>query len=161
MIRRALILAGLAVTLGVTGWEVSKKERLLATGDTLLLELAPVDPRSLMQGDYMRLDYAVARHAPHDDAWPRDGALIVRDDGAGVASFVRLDRGEPLESGEHRLTYRRRDGRLRVGTDAYYFQEGDAERYSRARFGQLRVAPDGAALLVALLDDAKERLGTP
>ena len=27
----------------------------------MLLELAPVDPRSLIQGDYMRLDYAIAR----------------------------------------------------------------------------------------------------
>ncbi|KIG15596.1 putative membrane protein [Enhygromyxa salina] len=34
-----------------------QKERVLSTGQTVLLPLAPVDPRSLMQGDYMILRY--------------------------------------------------------------------------------------------------------
>jgi len=33
-------------------------ERILSDGRVLLLELAPVDPRSLMQGDYMALQFA-------------------------------------------------------------------------------------------------------
>ncbi|XOT97907.1 GDYXXLXY domain-containing protein, partial [Alcaligenes pakistanensis] len=30
-------------------------------GQTVLLELAPVDPRSLMQGDYMSLNFALSQ----------------------------------------------------------------------------------------------------
>lgn len=160
MIRRALIVAGLAVTLSLAAWEVSKKERLLATGDVVHLELAPVDPRSLIQGDYMQLDYAIARRTAHDRTWPRDGMLIVRPDESGVDQFVRLDRGEPLATGERRLTYRMRRGRLQVGTNAYYFQEGERERFQKARYGELRVAADGTSLLVALLDDEQRRIET-
>ena len=159
MIRRALILVGLLASLALVAWEVSKKERLLAAGDVVHLELAPVDPRSLIQGDYMQLDYAIARRTAHDRSWPRDGALVVKADESGVAQFIRLDRGEPLETGERRLTYRVRGGRLQVGTNAYYFQEGEASRYEGARYGELRVASDGTTLLVALLDDRQQRLG--
>ena len=39
---------------------VYQKEQHLSNGEVVLLELAPVDPRSLMQGDYMRLRFALA-----------------------------------------------------------------------------------------------------
>jgi len=160
VIRRALIAAGLAVSLALVAWEVSKKERLLASGDTLLLELAPVDPRSLMQGDYMRLEYAIARQWPHDGSWPSDGALVVSADEHGVAQFLRRDDGQPIETGEHRLTYRIRKGRLQVGVNAFYFQEGLAETYQPARYGEMRVAADGTSLLVGLRDGERKPLGT-
>ena len=159
MIRRALVAAGLLVSLGLVGLEIWKKERLLAAGDTLLIELAPVDPRSLMQGDYMRLDYAIARQWPHDGSWPSDGALIVAPDENGVAQFRRRDQGEPMETGEHRLTYRIRKGRLQVGVDAFYFQEGLAATYQPARYGEMRVAADGTSLLVGLRDAERRPLG--
>ena len=148
MITRALIVAGLVMALALTAWEVSKKERLLASGDMLLLELAPVDPRSLIQGDYMRLEYAIARQWSQEGSWPRDGALIVVRDNDAVAQFRRRDQGEPLADGEHRLTYRIRNGRLKVGVDAFYFQEGLAGTYQPARYGEMRVAADGTSLLV-------------
>ena len=159
MIRRVLILIGLLASTGLVAWEVSKKERLLASGETLLLELAPVDPRSLMQGDYMRLDYAIARQWRQDASWPRDGAVVVVLDESGVAQFQRRDQGEPLSTGERRLTYRIRRGRLRVGVDAFYFQEGLVDTYQPARYGEMRVAADGTSLLVGLRDAERRPLG--
>ncbi len=158
MITRALIVVGLVLSLALPAWEVVKKERLLASGDTLLLELAPVDPRSLLQGDYMRLDYAIARRVPNGATWPRDGALVVRVAEGGVAEFVRRDEGGPLAGGERRLTYRIRQGRLRGGTDAFHFQEGTGEVFEAARYGEMRVAADGTAVLVALRDADRRAL---
>ena len=43
---------------------IVKKEDTLASGQTMLMRLAPFDPgstRSLMQGDYMILRYTIAR----------------------------------------------------------------------------------------------------
>jgi uncharacterized membrane-anchored protein len=37
-------------------------------------------------------------------------------------------------------------------TDAWFFREGDAERWQKARYGEFRVAPDGRALLVGMAD---------
>ncbi|MBU1308919.1 MAG: GDYXXLXY domain-containing protein, partial [Gammaproteobacteria bacterium] len=45
-----LILAASALTI----WRF---EHTLTTGQTVLIELAPVDPRSIMQGDYMALAF--------------------------------------------------------------------------------------------------------
>ncbi|HTV02591.1 MAG TPA: GDYXXLXY domain-containing protein [Luteitalea sp.] len=159
MIARVLIVVGLLASLGLTGWEVARKERLLKTGETIVLELAPVDPRSLMQGDYMRLDYAIGRRVESAHTWPRDGAVIVRNDERGVAEFVRRDEGQPLQTGEHRLTYRRRGTNVRVGTDAFYFQEGTADVYASARYGEMRVGEDGTSVLVGLRDANLEAIG--
>ena len=46
-----------------------------------------------------------------------------------MASFVRFDDEAPLQAGEHLLRYRDRDGRLKLGAEAFYFQEGHAQRY--------------------------------
>ncbi|MGL4581397.1 MAG: GDYXXLXY domain-containing protein, partial [Flavobacterium sp.] len=39
---------------------VLQKEKTIKEGQLVLLELAPVDPRSLIQGDYMILNYAIS-----------------------------------------------------------------------------------------------------
>ena len=71
---KALLAAGLVLVLAVPNALVVQKERLLASGTPMLLELAPVDPRSLIQGDYMRLDYAVVRQkADSNGQGPRAG----------------------------------------------------------------------------------------
>ena len=61
---RILIIANLILLLGYFNWSVYKKEQTLKDGQLILLQLAPVDPRSLMQGDYMRLSYKEASSDP-------------------------------------------------------------------------------------------------
>ena len=161
--RRALVAGGLLLVLAVPNALVVQKERLLATGTTMLLELAPVDPRSLIQGDYMALDYAISRQMLDSQrVWPRTGEVVVALDEHGVARFVRRHGpGTPLARGEHLLTYRVRRGRVRVGTDAFHFQEGHARRYQGARYGELRVASSGTSVLVGLRDSSRTVLGAP
>ena len=50
-----------AILAGVN-WRIFKFEQLLNHGQVVRFALAPVDPRSLMQGDYMALEYAIARN---------------------------------------------------------------------------------------------------
>ena len=45
--------------LGAVNYKVQQFEDVLATGKPIVLKIAPVDPRSLMQGDYMVLNYAI------------------------------------------------------------------------------------------------------
>ncbi len=156
----ALILAGLLLVLVVPNAFVVQKEQLLASGRPVLLELAPVDPRSLIQGDYMRLDYAITRQiADSQQHWPRTGEIVVALDADGVARFVRRHNEQiALGPRELVLTYRRRRGSIRVGTDAFHFQEGQAGRYQRARYGEVRVAPSGTSVLVGLRDSARKAM---
>ncbi|MEW6687496.1 MAG: GDYXXLXY domain-containing protein [Pseudomonadota bacterium] len=157
------ILAGVLM-LAAVNWGILGRERLLEDGRVVLLELAPLDPRSLMQGDYMALRFKVA-----DEAFGRfgrrkeaaDGRVVVKLGERGVGSYVRLDAGESLAPGEIVLRYRIREGRLKFATNAFFFQEGTAKLYERARYGEFRVAPDGEMLLTHLIGDKFERLGPP
>jgi len=156
--RRVLALwGGLALILGAVNISVARKEWLRARGRPLLLELAPRDPRSLMQGDYMTLDYAVERAVAAQDsglAGVRSGTIVIRVDGRGVGTFVRLARpAETLAPDERLLRFRQRQRRVRVGPDAFFFQEGQASRYVGARFADLRVDDRGDVLLVGLRDE--------
>lgn len=159
--RTAVILGGLALVLLGPAALIAQKEYLLATGRPVLLELAPADPRSLLQGDYMVLDYAVSRErGREEEQWPRDGYLVLRLDEHGVGHFVRRhEPGSPLAPEHFLLRYRVRQGRVRLGAEAFFFQEGHAERYARARYGELRVAPSGASVLVGLRGQGREPLG--
>ncbi|WP_296242938.1 MULTISPECIES: GDYXXLXY domain-containing protein [unclassified Psychrobacter] len=56
-----IALLGLILVLAVITINISKYENYLINGKTVLLELAPVDPRGFMQGDYMALSYALER----------------------------------------------------------------------------------------------------
>ena len=161
--RKAIaILAGLAV-LAAANYTIYSRERQLAEGTVVLLELAPVDPRSLMQGDYMALRFKVADEAfgrgPQEQA--RDGRIVVKLDERGVGSFVRRDGGEPLAPGEVLLRYRIRSEQVKFATNAFFFQEGHAQYYAAARYGEFRVAPSGELLLTHLRGEQLERLGPP
>ncbi|HEX8436951.1 GDYXXLXY domain-containing protein [Archangium sp.] len=162
--RARVIFGGLALVVVALVVLVVRKEQVLAHGTPVLLELAPVDPRSLMQGDYMVLDYAVSRQVDREgEMWneaPRDGRLVLRLDEQGVGRFVREEQpGTPLAPGELLLRYKVREGRVRLGAESFFFQEGHADRYAGAKYGELRVTGDGSSVLVGLRDAERQPLG--
>jgi uncharacterized membrane-anchored protein len=53
-----LVIAGLVLVLGVANYDIWQKQQVVENGQQILLELRPVDPRSLIQGDFMRLRYS-------------------------------------------------------------------------------------------------------
>jgi uncharacterized membrane-anchored protein len=159
--RKAIALLAGLVMLAFVDYGIVQRERLLTDGDVVLLQLAPVDPRSLMQGDYMRLDFALAR-----EAWPlgsragtADGFLVVALDPRGVASFRRIDDGRPLAADERKLRFRVRGGVPNFATNGYFFEEGTAETYANAGFGEFRVGRDGEMILTGLRDAGLRPLG--
>lgn len=169
LLNRTVVVAALVLILALVNGSIWSKERHLAEGEVIFLELAPVDPRSLMQGDYMALRFGLAnqvqraRYARPGQGGERhavDGDVVVRLDAQRVAHFQRLGGSEEtLEADEMRLRYRLRNGQVQFATDAFFFQEGHAERYEPARYGQLRVNERGEPLLVALYDAELELLG--
>ena len=164
MKRRLLIMwVVAALVLVVTNVLIFQKERLLAAPQGILLELAPVDPRSLMQGDYMALRFRATADAfgfrVEPGQQPADGRLVLKVDEHSVGRFMRIDNGQALASDEIAVQYRVRNRQPKVATDAFFFQEGHAAMYQRARYGEFRVAADGEAILTGLRDDKYELLG--
>jgi uncharacterized membrane-anchored protein len=159
-VRRWLVVLAGIMALAVVNGTIVARERLVTDGRVVLLDLAPVDPRSLMQGDYMALRFRVAAEAmaPGTGPVPADGRLVLGVGPDAVGRFRRHDDGTPLAPDEVRLRYRVRDGVARLATNAYFFPEGQGARYAGARYGELRVAPDGEAILTGLRDAQRHPL---
>lgn len=156
--------------LAFVGGSIASNERQLREGRMVFLELAPVDPRSIMQGDYMALNFAASAEIrawlpKKDDArWGRgldasDGRALMEVDERGVARFVGLDQGAAAGENQVYMRYRIRNDRLKFASNAYFFQEGTAEDYVGARYGRFAVDEDGDVLLVALHDEELVQLG--
>ena len=165
---RWIIVLTTVVVLVTVNWAVWQKERHLSEGEIVYLELAPVDPRSLMQGDYMALNFALGNQIQsalyqserdEDSLKALNGYVVVRLDEQRIAHFQRLDEGTSLRDDERRLRYRLRNGQVRFATDAFFFQEGHGERYEPARYGQFRVNTKDEPLLVALYNAELTKLG--
>ena len=159
--RLAVLALSVLLILFVVNIQILHKEAIVDEGHTLLLRLAPQDPRSLMQGDYMALRYAIAGEVADiaTKAALTDGLVVVARAPNGEASLVGLYQGEALSADQFLLRFRRRGESVRLASDAYFFEEGQWRTFADARFGELRVDSDGDAVLVGLRDAAGGRLG--
>jgi uncharacterized membrane-anchored protein len=145
------------LALGIANASIMHKEAVAAAGTTVFVELAPIDPRSLVQGDYMRLSFKIIPLAGTGSS-DLPGSLIGIRDGRGVWSVERADDGTPLKPGEMKINLSGTAAHPIFVTDAWFFKEGEARRWQTARFGELRVKPDGSAVLVGMRGKNLEEL---
>jgi uncharacterized membrane-anchored protein len=142
---RTLLAIGVVLVLGAVNGSIVAKERIKTQGERIFLALAPVDPRSLMQGDYMALRFELANGISTE----AEGKAPLSIDERRIATLNRSP-----GAGDLRIRYRVRNGQVWLGTNAYFFEEGSAARYQRARYGEFRIDRDsGEAVLVGLADD--------
>ncbi|WP_316859420.1 GDYXXLXY domain-containing protein [uncultured Cohaesibacter sp.] len=168
--RNHLILLALLPILAFVNLGIFDKEMLKRDGEPILLELEPQDPRSLMQGDYMRLRYSLASEARLD--WqqaieqngenvreiPPRGLLIVTLGEHKRAVFSRFyQKGESLAPNERlfaaRFPTKRTSSDIEIEPQSFFFQEGHAALYAKARYGILKLGKNGEHLLIGLADE--------
>ena len=151
---RILIIVNLILLLGYFNWSVYQKEQTLKDGQLVLLQLAPVDPRSLMQGDYMRLNYKEASSNLPDEQTDTRGYAILRTEYKQVGEIVRLQNTlEPVNDNELVIRYKIINRRLFLGAESFFFEEGQDTLYQKAVYGGLKVDDKGQSLLVGLYDE--------
>lgn len=164
LIRRRTIAIGLVILLQLAyiGSVTVYKETLLQSGTTVKLELMPVDPRSLLQGDYVQLGYTISNPpSPAQEkliAMPyRARVSVVLAPGAdGVYTFQRLYQpGETLETGELVLNGRMSGGgRIYYGIESYFVPEGTGlDVQTNARYAHIRISAAGDAILESVGQD--------
>ena len=78
------------VLLGAVNYKVQQFEDVLATGKPVVLKIAPVDPRSLMQGDYMVLNYAILSEFQQSQ--------VLSESNESLESNESIDAGEANET---------------------------------------------------------------
>lgn len=147
-----VVLLNLSVILFFFNKSIIDKEKILSNGKLVLLKLAPVDPRSIMQGDYMRLNYEIARNISSDSIAKR-GYCIVTLDKDGIASKVRLQNDRtPIRAGEYAIVYTAGKWSLNIGAESYFFEEGKGIKFDSAVYGGIKIDNNGGGILVGLYD---------
>lgn len=155
--QRLAIGAALLIILLIAAATIWRFEQTLSSGQNVILPLAPVDPRSIMQGDFMALAYAVDRQLPDDAGKFKYIWLSLSEQ--GVASLHSLNNDLPQQQGLIGMLLRQRDGIYSVGPNGFFFAEGTAAIFDAARYGQFKVDSSGKALLIGLLDENLQLLG--
>ena len=158
---RALILFGsLLIFLYVVNMGIYRAEKMIESSTPVYMELAPVDPRSLIQGDYMMLAYQIEEDARVAGLNQHHrGQLVVKIDEMNVAHFLHLYEGETLAEDELLMNFRALgDFSVVVGIDSFFFQEGLADEYADAKYAEVRVTEGGTIMLIDLVDENFERL---
>lgn len=147
---RKIIMVVLSVLiLGFLNYSIYEKEQIKKYGEIVFLKLAPVDPRSLMQGDYMQLRYDIERNISKD---PIKGYIVVRPDKNSVAQFIRFHKKEELSEDEKLLYFHPRYKSIRIVPDTFLFQEGHAKYYEEAKYGIFKFYKSGKYILAGLAD---------
>ena len=157
----AVLLGAGAVALVLVNVLIAARERLIDEGRPVFVKLAPVDPRSLMQGDYMRLNYDLPgvgwrfRSEPGASLlWGARPRVAVMLDARGIAHSPKLlAPGEALPAGAQLLELAPKGGQWTFVSDAWFFKEGDAARWQPAKYGEFRVTPEGKGLLVRVVGE--------
>ena len=151
---KVTLFLGLAV-LAVLNYQIYRKESLIKSSEEIFLELAPVDPRSLMQGDYMALEYKIAnemrRKLRDQGGVSQNSIAVVSLNNKRIASYKRLWAGQSLEAAERIMTYP-------FGVDSFFFEEGQGKRYENARYGIFLLDKKGRTILRALADENQVRI---
>ena len=171
--KRIIALASLVLILAGVNWSIANKENHLKNGTIAYLKLRPVDPRSLMQGDYMALRFELADKIiqalpknPKEPYWRNrnrvmaaDGHVVVTLDQQKIATFKSLfNEGMALQDNEIKMQYRVRSGVVKFATNAFFFQEGTGKVYEKAKYGQFHVNNKGGLLLAAMYDEKLNKL---
>ena len=153
-------LAGFAaIALAVAAAEAQdglRKAAVVRDGTRILLPMAPVDPRSLVQGDYMAIGY---RRELGEQLVGLGSSAILTLDEAGVVRSARRDDGSPKPN-EVRAKVHGSAEKPRVAPTSFLFEEGTADTWSKAILVEARVK-DGALVMTGLTDAAGKRLEPP
>jgi uncharacterized membrane-anchored protein len=149
-----IVVVQMALLLSIVGI----KEFTLRTGTVVTLQSTPVDPRSLLQGDFAILRYEIATLPPHLADLPR-----------GTTVYVTLIEGEEVwMAQDYLLSYPSgeevfikgtvdRPGSLNFGIGTYFVPEGTGHIIERSRDVKVRASVDGRgnAVITEVLVDGE------
>ena len=191
MTDKRLVVAALLLALaqiGFLSWMIAGRAAILRDGQEVLLKIEPFDPRDMLRGDYVRLNYEIRAvpvklldHASTAPLVPEDGPVFVRlgedEDGFWRPRSARLGApfAEPAPSGEVDIRGEVAGGRrlgpddalsVDYGIDRFYVPEGEGRAIEagireRAFAILAAVGADGTPQIKALMDGDRKLYEEP
>ncbi|WP_151744682.1 GDYXXLXY domain-containing protein [Acinetobacter calcoaceticus] len=160
----------IATTLFFVGL-IAKNEWHLYHSKSIFIELKPVDPRSILQGDYMALAYELNLQTPKPLAEKENETLNQRIfNYASIHAKVSLDSHnkvirtilEPNNlSAEQTLILKNPENRYQAlypASRSFLFAEGLAQCYQKAKYAEFKVNTKGEAILFDLRGEGLQPL---
>ena len=167
--RKLAIITAVLLQVAVLAYMAGQREYILQTGRIVFLKTAPVDPRDVFRGDYVRLWYEISRVNgdllrdglvdlckkdlqgsyyvyERQDEWrkirskPVYGLLSVGAD--DIAELISLTNKKPSDGLfiRGRIEYPGFGSlNVRYGIEAYFVEQGKGREIEQARFGEMRV----------------------
>ena len=146
--RRTFIILAVLLQILVLGYMAGEREHILRNGRIIYLRTAPIDPRDLFRGDYVRLNYEIsnisAHKLPRDDDGVTKGEKVyvtLKENSNGLYEFNHVSVTQPPDgiylAGRSAYDYRHRlPGHplmLNYGIEAYFVQQGKGRRIEKRR----------------------------
>lgn len=151
----------LALFIGING-AVWYFERSLTTGETLFLRLQPVDPRSLMQGDYIQLQYEIVQQLNHHiKPTVTNDFIIIKRDQQQIASWSMVGDPTHLADDERFFKVKYRQGNWYIEPDTLFFPEGERDEFTKAQYAEVCIQPSGDYRLIGVRDAQLRPIGQP
>ncbi len=130
----------------------------LSQGREVVLQTVPVDPRSLLQGDYAILDYEIAELPDYLlDARPGDIAYVLLQESPESWYAINYQRDEPVGKSVYIQGRVDEGGRLDFGIGTYFVPEGTGRIIEQADDVKVVVVLDdqGNAVIKEVLVDGE------
>ena len=144
---------------------------MVATGETILLRVQPVDPRDLFRGDYVILSYEISRPGWSTGQQPNFGTRSRFENMQGKTVYVLLQSDvdgkhwqssdvqfEPPTTGKFIRGTVQQNGTIRFGIEQFFVQEGKGREYEEAvrqhkLSAEVILGTDGSSQLKRLIID--------
>lgn len=149
--------------LGVIAFAAIKQNAIFSGTHIILQQAAPVDPMSLMQGDYAILDYEISILPPDRESnfSAGDDVVVILEQRGGVWEAVGYHPDDTVAKQFDDLFIRGRlqaSGRIDFGIGTYFVPEGTGYRIERAGDVKIRVSlsDEGKATVTGVILDGED-----
>lgn len=150
--KKIFVVLNLLLLMIVFGYSVIKEEKNLKKA-TFYIKTVPADPRSLIQGDYMVLNYDIAESARMEIGNIRKGYIRIKINDLKIAEFIRIDEEYlPPSNNEISIQFQKNGSNIDIGVNSYLFQEGTGNKFQKAQYAEVIELKNGKLRLKNLLD---------
>lgn len=145
-----LILLNIILLTIVSGTTISKEERYRKSENYFYLKLSPIDPRSIMQGDYMRLNYEISDRANEkylkDENKEKKRYILIKLDNERVGQFIDISE-KPIGSDDILSIKVLNSNYSNINANSFFFQEGKGKEYEKAKYAKVIIVNNRLRLL--------------
>lgn len=155
--KTSLLILVILLQFAIIGYQAFSSEHLLQEGQDIKLELEPVDPRSILQGDYLVLRYEITELPETLPAsrWNKKIQIVLREKD-GVYEYS----GHYKTSGKWNKAYEEKPGDILLngkayssnevsyGIESYFIEEGTGRKMEQnLHYANVRVSASGDAMI--------------